>query len=670
MSHVIKFSLGLMAGTVALTALSANAEQHAPRPRIAAQAQAVEEAPDAVELAGLYYFAKQGQMDRVSSETRRLQLKYPNFIQPDDLFNRDETPKIDEGPLWALYEKDDYAGIEAEISRLAAAAPGWEPSDDFQEKLERRKLRFDLTEAFKAQDWPKVIAAGAAVDPKTEPDIDLLWMLIDAYRANGMSDAVVPVYRGILLRQGDDRPSVDAILITLQKAMDDFPVDELRLAIAKFATDPALGEKLHALDIDLMRREISDYVADDNPQKAPSQTAIDALRREAATAASPKDLALVGWYSLKTGKPVEAETWFRQIVKVGDDPEGIKGLFLSLKKQKKDQDAYLFATGKIDAMVNDSPFLVEALSWPFASNATGDIDPAVVKAYSAAIQRTLNADHAEELAWHAFNTKQYEAAQAWFAKAFEWKPASASLKGLVLTALRKEDKAGLERLKASYATAYPDAFADLKAIAAMQKGKAGRDVAPPAHDVEPSYLTSFKQKRYGACLADLRSLEARGALSKDAQVIRGWCQYQLSHFVEARAAFTAALEAGANNGDDAAYGLALTLLRSDLADDADQLIGRYRLNQAHDREIRGEIYWQRARAAFDRKAYQETLDALNIRMQLIPEPANLSQMRAWAHYHLGHFAQSRAIFAQLNQTTSDPGNMRGIAAIDNRFGDR
>ncbi|MFL0692833.1 MAG: hypothetical protein ACJLUP_12225 [Agrobacterium tumefaciens] len=89
-------------------------------------------APDTVDLAALYYYARNGETERVEAETRRLELKFPGFMPPADLYAPDAGDHVDEFTLWQLYERDDYAGIEQEISRIAASHPGWEPSQDFR----------------------------------------------------------------------------------------------------------------------------------------------------------------------------------------------------------------------------------------------------------------------------------------------------------------------------------------------------------------------------------------------------------------------------------------------------------------------------------------------------------------------------------------------------------
>lgn len=111
-------------------------------------------------------------------------------------------------------------------------------------------------------------------------------------------------------------------------------------------------------------------------------------------------------------------------------------------------------------------------------------------------------------------------------------------------------------------------------------------------------------------------------------LIKGWCYLELSRLADARNAFEAAL-GNSRTQQDAAYGAALTLLlRGRLTDDAEAMVAMYPMAEKRDREVRAEIYWQRARSAFDHKQYQKVLDALDARASLVAEPADLSQLLA------------------------------------------
>jgi tetratricopeptide (TPR) repeat protein len=622
--------------------------------------------PDSIDLAALYYYARNGESGRVEAETRRLELKFPGFLVPDDLYAPDPGQQVDESSLWQLYERDDYTGIDQEISRIAAAHPGWEPSDDFRAKLERRKLRNAITAAHAAKDFATLIRIGAALDPAHEADIDLLWKMIDAYRANEMREALTTVYRGILFRAPGNAFDDKLVLTTLQKAMQDVPAADLREAMEMLSADPDLALGMRSLRLDLMRREIGDFASGLSTAPQPSAETVSSVRQVADTEGAEKDIALMGWYHLKLEQPKEAAAWFERMMTKRPSAEAVRGLALSLAHLSKPDQSFALVSAHLDLLGGEDAFLVDQLSYPFKGEDTAKIDDIVVARYSEAIQKTESSDHARLLGWYAYNSRQFEPARAWFAKAFDWQPEADSLKGMVLSTGRLGQKAEVKALRETYSATYPSVFEELKAVT-EPKGKSGKAVDAPG-GVEAGYLAKLQKKDYGACIAELRKLEAKGPLRPDVQVAKGWCLLGLNHLAEARQSFADGLARGGGKADDAAYGLGLTLLRAHLTDDAEALLMQQKLTPLRDRELRAELLWQKARAAFDRKQYRQTLESLNARLQLVPEPVGVSQMRAWSHYHLGNLAQSRAIFAQLNQVMSDPANSRGLAAINQRMG--
>ncbi|SMC46415.1 hypothetical protein [Rhizobium sp. RU36D] len=615
--------------------------------------------PDLVDLAALYYYASEGSTDRVQAETLRLQAKYPGFVTPGDLYEPADRHVVDETPLWNLYKLNDFAGIEAEIERMSAQNPGWVPTEDFATKLARAKQRQAMTEAFERKDWDGLLLAAKDIDAKQEPEIDLLWMMVDAARGLQRTDDLARIYQGILYRDAANAFAPGERLTTLEKAVEDFPADEVRAALAALNLPAEMSEKVEALKRNLLRRDVAAFNASTERTDPLPAATVDPLRRTADVT----DMKLLGWYTLKIGRPAEAETWFRRAMDRQREAESIKGLFLSLKQDKREPEARDLVTANLATLADDSDFMLDALSAGFTQPGEAAIAPAVVEAYSTAIQRAQSPEHAEILGWYAYNGHQFEAASAWFGKSWEWKQQASSLKGLALSAMQLKDKATLENLRRDFAGQFPEAFADLKSVV-PPKGNKGSGVAAPVSGVDAGYVADFRAKRYGDCIMGLRKQEARGRLTAGAQLIKGWCHLELSHLAEARTAFGAALDAGGKTSQDAAYGMALTLMRTRLTDEAEALLARYPLSAARDKEIRSEIYWQRARSAFDSKQYQQVLNALNLRLQLVQEPMDMSRMRGWAHYHLGHRAEARAIFTRLNMLVSDNANRQALAIIN------
>lgn len=624
-------------------------------------------APDAVELAALYYYAEQKQQDRLEAETNRLRRKYPDFVVPADVY----TPaarQMDESALWALYEKNDFTGIEAEIGRRRLENPEWTPSADFSEKLARRKQRVEMTAATARKDWMGVIEAARALDPSSETEVDLVWMLLDAYAGTGSRDALTKVYRGLLFREGDKRLPDAQILTTLQKSTRDFSSEDVRKAIGLLATSPLLQAGLQPVELDLTRKDVADFNADEKRQTPIAESEVGKLRAAAEKGERLEDLSLLGWYDLKLKAPENAERWFRAALAKRRDAENAKGLYLSLAAKNRQDEAYAVAEDYIEEFSKDPEFLMNALSLRFSKLDQPDTDVKTVTAYSNAILATSNADHAEILAWYAYNSRQYEASKAWFVKALDWESAPVRVKGLALSLLRLGEKKDYAALEDEYRDIYPEIWTEIKVATPPKGGRRSVAVDMPVASAASSgggYLAHFKAKRFSACIRDIAAMEARGAVSADAMLIKGWCHLELSRLAEARNAFEAAL-GNSRTRQDAAYGAALTLLRGRLTDDAEAMISMYPLSEKRDREVRAEIYWQRARSAFDHKQYQRVLDALNARAALVAEPADLSQLRGWAYYHLGNRGRAQAVFARLNMHLYDPAAARGLAQSSTR----
>ncbi|WP_411037028.1 hypothetical protein [Shinella sp. BYT-45] len=624
-------------------------------------------APDAVELAALYYYAEQKQQDRLEAETSRLRLKYPDFVVPSDVYSP-AARQADESTLWALYEKNDFVGIEAEIGRRRSENPEWRPSEDFSGKLARRKQRVEMTAAAARKDWTGVIEAARTLDPSSETEVDLVWMLLDAYAETGARDALTKAYRGLLFREEAKRLPDRQILTTLQKSTRDFSSEDVRKAMGVLAASPLLQAGLQPIELDLTRKDVAGFNADEKRQTPIAESEVLKLRTVAEKDGRLEDLSLLGWYDLKLKAPDRAEHWFKAALAKRRDEENAKGLYLSLAAQNRQDEAYAVAQDYIEEFSDDPEFLMNALSLRFSKPDQPDADVKTVTAYGNAIMATSSADHAEILAWYAYNSRQYEAGKAWFLKSLDWESAPARVKGLALSLLRLGEKKEYAALEEEYRDIYPGIWEEIK-VATPPKGARRTAVEMPAAMASSArgagYLAHFRAKRYGACIKDISAMETRGAVSADAMLIKGWCHLELGRLAEARKGFEAAL-GNSRTQQDAAYGAALTLLRGRLTDDAEAMVAMYPLSEKREREVRAEIYWQRARSAFDHRQYQRVLDALNARASLVAEPADLSQLRGWAYYHLGNRAQARAVFARLNMHLYDPAAARGLAVSSTR----
>lgn len=654
--------------------------------------------PSKLDLAALYYYAGQKQEARVKAEFERLRFKFPGFEMPTDLTHPEEK-KLDDTALWSLYGKDDIAGIEAEIASRKAADPGWAPTQDFAVKFARKKLRLQIDAAAKAKDWSTVAAAGASLDPTTEKEVDLIWNVIDAYSALGNRDAMGRAYRALLFRDPAHAIKKSEIITTIQKATRDFASADIQAVMARFSGDPEVMAGLANISADLVRRRVGEFNADAKQTAPLAKPDIDALRAAAAGKdGMVSDFSLLGWYYLKIKEPAEAGAWFRRALDAEEDVVHAKGLYLALVQQDRREEAYQLALRYREALASDPLFLANALAERFTKPQGAGIDPAAAEAFAAAIIAAKSSPHAEILAWYAYNSGQFQAARAWFTKSFDWKPGTTNLKGLALATGQMGDRPALVALYQQYATQYPAIWDDVHLnknprkdrrkstpLDRMQVGAVDRAtqarpafldedvrtarpvqrrIVPRAADTSGSVpgnaATHLGAKRYGDCLSALQ-----GTLSAEASLTKGWCLLGLNRSAEAAAAFSGGLGGSPKTRTDAAYGLAITNLRAGLTSEAESVLSLYPLTPARDSELRLQIYWQKARAAFDHGDYQQTLNALNARLTLKPEPVDMTELRGWAHMKLGHFAEARAIFENLAAYSNNPAARRGLEAASN-----
>lgn len=611
---------------------------------------------DEVDLAALYFYAKERNTGRVDAEIRRLQAIHPGFVPPADLYAPEKERAPDESTLWTLYEANDFTGIDAEIIRRKAEKPDYEPSKDFAAKLARKKDRIEITERAAAKDWTGVLAAAAAIDPAADPDVDLVWLLADAMSELGDKQGLVRVLRGLMDRADKARLSDEHLAVTLQKALKDFPASEVRQMMATLWPQGPAAAVATTLRLDMARKEVAFF----NAEKEAAPVAIEDVALLAAQAKSARqitDLSLMGWYNLKLEKPKEAEPYFQAALEIAPDPENAKGMYLSLSRQERDEEAYEFASRHLKDLSDDPVFLMNVLSPRFSAKDKEPVREDAMEAYSAAIGVTQAPDHGEILGWYAYNSRQFEAAEAWFRQAYDWEPSEDRIKGLALTFLQRGKKREYAALRAEFLEVYPDIWPEIAAAPAPKARREAVAVAAPQAEsggVSAGYYRHFQAKNYSACLAAIDRLGSAAGRA-EVQVIAGWCHYGLGRLREARAAFEAAIPGKPSVRADAVYGAALTYLKAKMTDDAEALIAAYPVSAERDRELRAEIYFQRARSAFDHARYDRVITALDARAALVAEPRDLTQLRGWSHYHMGDVQGAKAIFRQLDMHIRDSG---------------
>ncbi len=289
---------------------------------------------DAVDISLLRYLAARGDKRAAEAEVARLQALNPGWQPPADLFGP-ARPAVDVAPLWALYEKRDYAGVREAIARLEADNPDWQPPANLLQLMAANETRATLEQAGKENRWRDVLDAAAAHPDQFDCQrIDNLWWLAEAQARTGDREAAAATYARIL-RSCDD---ADHRFATLQKAKDLLGQQAMAGLLPIEAGRPrtaAQESRLQALREP--PRQPAATAAAPVPAPQPQQfarlyarnatvedarAAMDLVRRREDNVAARK----IGWLLHDAGQEDEAVAWFTLALSWRAEPEAAKGL--------------------------------------------------------------------------------------------------------------------------------------------------------------------------------------------------------------------------------------------------------------------------------------------------------------------------------------------------------
>lgn len=286
-----------------------------------ATAQGVNEA----DLAALRYFISIGDQDSIAAETRRLEVQFPGVDIAATIGDMTGKPPVDDSPVWALIDADDYAGAHAKIDEIRGAEPDWEPTEHLVEILRQREGQATLELALADGDLGAVLGAAQSFpELLTCERINNPWRIADLYVAEDQKAGAREVYRGILKTCSE----TDFVIATLQKSTVVNDAEQMgamfRVAAARH---PGLADRLAILQTELM----AGITARDAPEQgapAMSRTAGDPRLSQAKAAADRSDwasclsitegagsTALVfqrSWCALNGGRPSEALAGFER----------------------------------------------------------------------------------------------------------------------------------------------------------------------------------------------------------------------------------------------------------------------------------------------------------------------------------------------------------------------
>ncbi|RVU12616.1 hypothetical protein, partial [Methylobacterium oryzihabitans] len=402
-----------------------------------------------VDESALRYYAAQKQTDRVQAEIRRLRRLHPGWNPPGDLDTLQPSPP-EEAPLWDLFTAGRFDALQAAIAARKAEDPDWAPSSDLATKLARALLRSQVKAAADRGDWDAIVtrvdAAPAALD---RGEVDILWLVADAYARTGRDAQAAAIYRSIL----DTSTDPGQRLATIQKALGNLTIAEVDplLALARLGPD-GTGE-FRSLRTDITRARLVATLRDE-PAGRIDPADLTAFADFARRGGDPSQLSLMGWYAYHKRQYREALDWFKLAVARGGDAGVAQGLAQTLRELGQDRDAeeVAYAWRALPANAN---LYVDLMERRLTQPNPAYIEPDRIDRFARFVLATSSGEGAQALGWYAYHACQFETALEWFQRATAWLPRESAILGHVLTLTRLKRTRDAAELMNRYDGLYP-----------------------------------------------------------------------------------------------------------------------------------------------------------------------------------------------------------------------
>lgn len=538
-----------------------------------------------VDETALRYYARIGDGERLEAEIARLRALDPGWEPPKDLFApQPTTPGVDETPFWNLLSAGKVAEARAAIAEQRRKSPSWQPSDKLLQELDTAESAGRIRSASDTKRWQEVVDAAAAHPEAVACNrLDNAWRLAEAYAELKQADRAFDTYRTIV----STCPKAKERRDTIFKASRYLSPDQLRELTALGATaNPAKGE---------------DY---------------STVRTAEA--------------ELETGRLLE---------RLGNAKPGA-----------------LTATdlSRIQGIVRDKQ----------------------------------DADGAIALGWYFQKQKNFAEAQSWFSQANGWAPSDKAAEGLVLAYNGLGEKAQARAAASPWKGKSSRIDQALKAVD-PPRGSGGGRSGPQG----PSELDrALARHDFAECLSIIRSSIAKSGPTAGLLQQRGWCLLEMKRPSEAEAAFAEAQamaarepakgsqSAGGNGAagttrtpaasglpqkatpaQENAYGQAVARLATGDTVGLTRDLPRANMTPAQKAEIRASLMATEANRALEDKRYNDVLRLLDARKELTPEPRNLGILRGWALYNLMRFDEAYAQFKSVDDRLSTEESREGVS---------
>ncbi len=447
---------------------TADAQEAPERPATASTAAT----PSEADRAALRYFAREGDVDRLEAELRRLRALYPGWQPPRDLLDP-QGEDTDLQRLWDLVGEQRYEEARQAIAERRQRDPSWTPPARLTDILDLAATRERLYAAADARNWAEVLSIAESNERiLTCEDPDSVWRVAEAFANTGRPQRAYDAYAYVI----ENCPQSNVRAASLQKAAAELDPSFVTRLFAIGAADETGGAEFANARLDIVRGAVArggEIEGVDVPQEW-----LEVLADHARTGQNLDDAMLVGFYLYRQGNPQDAAEWFRFALDNGLGANAAEGYIVALRATNNRENEFL-AREVAYQWREQTPELMEAYLDAMATVLTADesgqtsiedVEQASVERFVPVVIQQRDANGAQALGWYAFNTCQFIIAEEWFITSANWVPTEAAIYGLALSRLRLGDQVGFAEVVDEWGDLYP-------AVRALATGE---DLAPTA----------------------------------------------------------------------------------------------------------------------------------------------------------------------------------------------